>query len=90
MTRDEEIEFAAKHGIPVEATKESPYSVDLNLWGRSCEAGVLEDPWEEPPADAFAWTASADRRPTNRSTSKSSSSKAARWGSTARGSTACR
>src|SRR6516165_5850340 len=56
MTRDEEIKFAAKHGIPVEATKESPYSVDLNLWGRSCEAGVLEDPWEEPPADAFAWT----------------------------------
>src|SRR5436309_15069703 len=56
MTRDEEILFAAKHGIPVEATKESPYSVDLNLWGRSCEAGVLEDPWDEPPADAFAWT----------------------------------
>src|SRR5262252_5398222 len=56
MTRDEEIKFAAKHGIPVEATKESPYSVDLNLWGRSCEAGVLEDPWDEPPAEAFAWT----------------------------------
>jgi argininosuccinate synthase len=56
MTRDEEIKFAAKHGIPVEATKESPYSIDQNLWGRSCEAGVLEDPWDEPPADAFAWT----------------------------------
>jgi argininosuccinate synthase len=56
MSRDEEIAFAAKHNIPVEATKESPYSVDLNLWGRSCEAGVLEDPWDEPPADAFAWT----------------------------------
>jgi argininosuccinate synthase len=56
MNRQEEIEFAAKHGIPVEATKESPYSVDLNLFGRSCEAGVLEDPWDEPPADAFAWT----------------------------------
>src|SRR5437764_11263489 len=56
MTRDEEIKFAAKHGIPVEATQESPYSVDQNLWGRSCEAGVLEDPWDEPPADAFAWT----------------------------------
>ena len=40
MTRDEEIKFAAKHGIPVEATKESPYSIDQNLWGRSCEAGV--------------------------------------------------
>ncbi len=56
MTRDEEIKFASKHGIPVEATKESPYSIDQNLWGRSCEAGVLEDPWDEPPADAFAWT----------------------------------
>jgi argininosuccinate synthase len=63
MTRDEEIIFAAKHGIPVEATAESPYSVDLNLWGRSCEAGVLEDPWEEPPEDAFAWTVSPVRAP---------------------------
>lgn len=63
MTRDEEIKFAARHGIPVEATKESPYSVDLNLWGRSCEAGVLEDPWDEPPADAFAWTVDPARAP---------------------------
>src|SRR5437588_9573477 len=63
MSRDEEIAFAAKHGIPVEATKESPYSVDLNLWGRSCEAGVLEDPWDEPPADAFAWTVDPARAP---------------------------
>src|SRR6059036_1439774 len=63
MTRDEEIKFAAKHGIPVEATKESPYSVDLNLWGRSCEAGVLEDPWDEPPPDAFAWTVDPARAP---------------------------
>jgi argininosuccinate synthase len=63
MTRDEEIKFAAKHGIPVEATQESPYSVDLNLWGRSCEAGVLEDPWDEPPADAFAWTTDPAKAP---------------------------
>src|ERR1700738_161447 len=63
MTRDEEIVFAAKHGIQVEATKESPYSVDLNLWGRSCEAGVLEDPWDEPPADAFAWTTDPIKAP---------------------------
>jgi argininosuccinate synthase len=48
--------YAAKHKIPVEATVESPYSIDQNVWGRSCEAGVLEDPWDEPPADAFAWT----------------------------------
>src|SRR5579864_7401835 len=63
MSRDEEIAFAAKHGIPVEATKESPYSIDLNLWGRSCEAGVLEDPWDEPPPDAFAWTVDAAKAP---------------------------
>jgi argininosuccinate synthase len=63
MSRDEEIKYAAAHGIPVEATKESPYSVDLNLWGRSCEAGVLEDPWDEPPADAFAWTTDPVKAP---------------------------
>jgi argininosuccinate synthase len=63
MSRDEEIQYAARHGIPVEATKESPYSVDLNLWGRSCEAGVLEDPWDEPPADAFTWTVDPARAP---------------------------
>src|SRR6266568_5551169 len=63
MTRDEEIKYAQKHAIPVEATKESPYSVDLNLWGRSCEAGVLEDPWDEPPADAFAWTVDPVKAP---------------------------
>ncbi|HEY7154490.1 MAG TPA: argininosuccinate synthase [Gemmataceae bacterium] len=63
MSRDEEIAFAAKHGIPVEATKESPYSIDLNLWGRSCEAGVLEDPWDEPPADAYAWTVDPAKAP---------------------------
>jgi argininosuccinate synthase len=63
MSRDEEIAYAAKHGIPVEATKESPYSIDLNLFGRSCEAGVLEDPWDEPPADAFAWTVDPAKAP---------------------------
>src|SRR5947209_3939455 len=56
MNRDEEIRFAFNNGIEVEATAENPYSIDQNLWGRSCEAGVLEDPWDEPPADAFAWT----------------------------------
>src|SRR5437867_2679176 len=63
MTRDEEIKFAAKHRIPVEATTESPYSIDQNLFGRSCEAGVLEDPWDEPPADAFAWTVDPAKAP---------------------------
>ncbi len=57
MTRDAEIEFAQEHGIPVAATAASPYSVDANLWGRSIECGVLEDPWAEPPADVWDWTA---------------------------------
>ncbi len=64
-TREQEVEYAQEHNIPVAATKASPYSVDENLWGRSIEAGPLEDPWQEPPADAFAWTvAPADAPPT--------------------------
>jgi argininosuccinate synthase len=63
MTRPEALQFAAKHNIPVEATVESPYSIDQNLFGRSCEAGVLEDPWDEPPADAFAWTVDPVKAP---------------------------
>jgi argininosuccinate synthase len=58
MTRDEEIRYAQEHSIPVPVTAASPYSVDANLWGRSIEAGVLEDPWNEPPEDAYAWTIS--------------------------------
>ncbi|MGH2517795.1 MAG: argininosuccinate synthase, partial [Ktedonobacterales bacterium] len=60
MTRDAEIEYAAAHGIPVAATAASPYSVDANLWGRSVECGILEDPWAEPPADVWDWTATPD------------------------------
>ncbi len=56
MTREEEIEYAAAHGIPIPVTKGSPYSIDQNLWGRSVETGVLEDPWVEPPADVYQWT----------------------------------
>ncbi|HEX5939682.1 MAG TPA: argininosuccinate synthase, partial [Dehalococcoidia bacterium] len=62
-SREEEIEYAAKHGIPVPVTKQSPYSTDENLWGRSIEAGVLEDPWAEPPADVYEWTAPPADRP---------------------------
>ena len=56
MTRDDEIEYASAHGIPVPVTLKSPYSVDQNLWGRSIECGVLEDPWQEPPAEVYSWT----------------------------------
>jgi argininosuccinate synthase len=55
-TRTQELEFAAKHGIEVEATKKSIFSTDQNLWGRSIEAGILEDPWVEPPPETFQWT----------------------------------
>ncbi len=56
MTRDDEIEYAKKHNIPIPITKENPFSIDQNLWGRSCEAGILEDPWVEPPKEAYEWT----------------------------------
>jgi argininosuccinate synthase len=56
LTRDQEIEYALERGIDVPVTHASPYSVDVNLWGRSVETGVLEDPWVTPPADAYAWT----------------------------------
>ncbi len=55
-SRDEEIEYAQENDIPVEATKDSPYSIDHNLWGLSIECGELEDPWNEPPRDAYQWT----------------------------------
>jgi argininosuccinate synthase len=57
-TRNEEIEYALARGIPVEASAEKPYSIDDNLFGRAIEAGILEDPWEAPPEDAFLLTAS--------------------------------
>jgi argininosuccinate synthase len=56
-TREEEIQYALARGIPVEAKVESPYSIDENLFGRSIEAGVLEDPWSAPPEEAFRITA---------------------------------
>ena len=52
----------AARGIELPITKASPYSIDVNLWGRSCETGVLEDPWVAPPADVYAWTVDAGRR----------------------------
>lgn len=57
LTRDEEIRWAEERGIPIPVTKKSPFSVDQNLWGRSVEAGILEDPWAEPPKEVWEWTA---------------------------------
>jgi argininosuccinate synthase len=63
MSREEQIEWAAARNVPVPATKASPYSTDENLWGRSIEAGVLEDPWQAPPEEIYAWTRSANDAP---------------------------
>ncbi len=58
MTRPDEIAYAKARNIPVPATVDSPYSTDANLWGRSIECGVLEDPWCEPPEEIYALTRS--------------------------------
>jgi len=63
MTREETIEYAERHGIPIPITAASPYSTDENLWGKSIECGVLEDPWAEPPEEIFTWTRSPDKAP---------------------------
>ncbi|MDO8578944.1 MAG: argininosuccinate synthase [Dehalococcoidales bacterium] len=63
MTRQETIKYAQRHGIPVPVTVASPYSIDENLWGKSVECGVLEDPWTEPPEDAYSWTKSPAKAP---------------------------
>jgi argininosuccinate synthase len=63
MSREEQIEWAAARNIPVPVTKASPYSTDENLWGRSIEAGILEDPWEAPPEDIYEWTRGPNDQP---------------------------
>lgn len=63
MTRDEEIEYAEKHGIPIPIDLDNPFSIDANIWGRACEAGVLENPWNEAPEEAFAWTNPIEKTP---------------------------
>ena len=62
-TRDEEIDYALARRIPIAVRKASPYSIDENLFGRSIEAGTLEDPWVAPPEDAFRLTADPDAAP---------------------------
>ncbi|MCM3764843.1 argininosuccinate synthase [Neobacillus niacini] len=56
MTRDEEIAYAEKNGIPIPVDLDNPFSIDANIWGRACEAGVLENPWAEAPEAAYDWT----------------------------------
>ena len=56
MTREDCIDYAATHGIPINATREKLYSIDDNLWGRAIECGEMEDPWAEPPAGVWSLT----------------------------------
>ncbi|WP_322751658.1 MULTISPECIES: argininosuccinate synthase [unclassified Frankia] len=57
MTRDKAIAFADERNLPIDVTARSPYSIDQNLWGRTAECGVLENPWVQPPEDVFVYTA---------------------------------
>jgi argininosuccinate synthase len=63
LSREQEIDYANERGIEIPITKASPYSIDANLWGRSIETGVLEDPWVAPPADVYEWTVAPGAAP---------------------------
>ncbi|AST94305.1 argininosuccinate synthase [Sutcliffiella cohnii] len=63
MTRDEEIAYAEEKNIPIPVDLDNPYSIDANIWGRACEAGVLENPWNEAPEGAFDWTNPIEKTP---------------------------
>lgn len=60
MAREDAIAYAQQHGIPLPINLNNPFSIDQNLWGRSCECGVLENPWHEPPEEAYEWTNSPE------------------------------
>lgn len=63
MNREEEIEYAKKNGIPIPVDIDNPFSIDANIWGRACEAGVLENPWTEAPEEAYVWTNPIEKTP---------------------------
>ncbi len=63
MTRDDCIDYAARHDIPVTVTRDKPYSIDENLWGKAIECGEMEDPWAPPPPDVFTLTAATATEP---------------------------
>lgn len=62
-SRDEEIAYAKEHDVPIPVNLDSPFSIDMNLWGRANECGILEDPWATPPADAYDITAALEDTP---------------------------
>ncbi len=63
MSREESIAYGENYGLSFPVKKSSPYSIDLNILGRSAEAGILEDPWAEPPEDVYALTRSISQTP---------------------------
>ncbi len=63
MNREQTMDYAKEHGIPVPVSKKKPYSIDESIWGRAIECGVLEDPWASPPEDAFTWTVPVEKAP---------------------------
>ena len=65
FTREDSLEYAARHDIPVTVRPDSPYSIDENLWGRTIECGAIEDPWAAPPSEPYTLTADPAAAPTD-------------------------
>jgi argininosuccinate synthase len=63
LSREASIEYAGQRDIPISVKKDSPYSIDENLWGRTAECGILEDPWAQPPEEVYERTVSAQAAP---------------------------
>lgn len=63
MAREDAIAYASKNNIPLPIDLNNPFSIDQNIWGRSCECGILEDPWVEPPEAAYALTKNVAETP---------------------------
>jgi argininosuccinate synthase len=63
LSREDSIEYAGRWGIPITVTRESPYSIDQNLWGRTVECGALEDPWQQPPEEVYELTTPTATKP---------------------------
>ncbi len=63
MAREYQIEYLKRHGVDIPWGEKGPFSIDENMWGRSAEAGVLEDPWVEPPWEAYEWTRDPEEAP---------------------------
>jgi argininosuccinate synthase len=64
MTREDSVDYAARHDIPIRVSRTSIYSIDENLWGRAIECGIIEDPWEQPPEEVFTMTVPTATEPT--------------------------